>query len=319
MALTARIALQGDEALEPEDFFSASLGVIFPDDVTCQHGDAEHSLVYTSPHLPKGLHLELADPVDETDRRLFSHYLWNASLLLAELVERDSLGVDADADAEADAEAKGDDGLAPRGALFDVKGKSFLELGAGTALPSIMAGLVGASRVVVTDYPAPAVLQTLERNITRNIQADLSPPSSRHAVTPPSCVSVQGHTWGDVAASSFCQTNRHAFDRVVAADCLWMPWQHENLHKSIDHFLRQDDPHARCWVLASFHTGRHNMKGFFEDRALARYNLEVDAIWERDCDGKERAWSWDREEDVSMRKRWQVICLLKRANVEGKQ
>ncbi|KAG5988887.1 hypothetical protein E4U43_004613 [Claviceps pusilla] len=310
MALTARVALKGDDSLGPEDYFSASLGVIFPDDVTCQHGDAEHSLIYTSPHLPKPLHIELADPTDETDRRLFSHHLWNASLLLAELVERDSLGVGvvADADAHVDGVDAGAT-LAQKGPTFDIKGKSVLELGAGTALPSIMAGLLGASRVVVTDYPAPAILHTLEQNITRNIQADLSPSSSH--TTSPSCIAVHGHSWGDVS-SSFCQTNRHSFDRVFAADCLWMPWQHENLHRSIDHFLRRDDPKARCWVVASFHTGRHNMKGFFQEEALAKYNLVVDSIWERDCDGKERAWSWDLEEDVSMRKRWQVICLLKR-------
>ncbi|KAG5938753.1 hypothetical protein E4U53_007942 [Claviceps sorghi] len=290
MALTARIALDGDDACGPEDYFSASLGVIFPDDVTCQHGDAEQSLVYTSPHLPKPLHIELADPTDESDRRLFSHHLWNSSLLLAELVEADSLGAGKDA-------------------TFDTRGRSVLELGAGTALPSIMAGLVGASRVVATDYPAPVVLHTLEQNVARNLQPDLSPRG--RLATDPSCVAVHGHAWGDVASSAFCERNRHAFDRVMAADCLWMPWQHENLRRSIDHFLG-DDPDARCWVLAGFHTGRHNMRGFFDEAGLARNRLVVDAIWERDCDGRERAWSWDREEDVSVRKRWQVVCLLKR-------
>ncbi|KAG6008800.1 hypothetical protein E4U21_003829 [Claviceps maximensis] len=307
MALTARIALRGDEeSLEPEDYFSASLGVIFPDDVTCQHGDAEHSLVYTSPYLPKALHLELANPADEEDRRLFSHFLWNSSLLLAELVERDSLGVAADATATATPAQSHNPG-AP---TFDIKGKSVLELGAGTALPSIMAGLLGASRVVATDYPAPAVLHALRQNMTRNIQPDLSPPDAR--TTPQSCIAVHAHSWGDFASSGLAQTDRHSFDRVIAVDCLWMPWQHENLRRSIHHFLRRDDPDARCWVLASFHTGRHNMRGFFDAAALAAHALVVDAIWERDCDGRERAWTWDREDDISVRKRWQVICLLKR-------
>ncbi|KAG5915327.1 hypothetical protein E4U42_008110, partial [Claviceps africana] len=126
--------------------------------------------------------------------------------------------------------------------------------------------------------------------------------------TAPECVSVHGHSWGDVdvdvdvdvdSPSAFAARNRHVFDRVMAADCLWMPWQHENLHRSIDHFLRRDDPDARCWVVAGFHTGRRNMRGFFDDDALARHHLVVDVIWERDCDGRERAWSWDREEDIS--------------------
>ncbi|KAG5926269.1 hypothetical protein E4U42_003470, partial [Claviceps africana] len=111
MSLTARIALDGDDGREPEDYFSASLGVIFPDDVTCQHGDAEQSLVYTSPNLPKPLHLALADPADDADRRLFSHHLWNSSLLLAELVEGHSLGA-----------ADGQD-VVGKAALFDVRGR----------------------------------------------------------------------------------------------------------------------------------------------------------------------------------------------------
>lgn len=36
MALTSRITLTGAPAEDPEDFFGASLGVIFPDDVMNQ-------------------------------------------------------------------------------------------------------------------------------------------------------------------------------------------------------------------------------------------------------------------------------------------
>ncbi|KAJ3517136.1 hypothetical protein NM208_g14750 [Fusarium decemcellulare] len=93
MSLTWRISLKGEEPETPEDYLSTALGVIFPDDITNQHGDAEHSLLYASPHLPKPLVIDLADPVKEDDRKLFSHYLWNASLLLAEFIEADSLGV----------------------------------------------------------------------------------------------------------------------------------------------------------------------------------------------------------------------------------
>ncbi|KAK4088314.1 hypothetical protein Purlil1_7193 [Purpureocillium lilacinum] len=330
MALTSRISLKGSEPSGPEDYLSTSLGVIFPDDVTNQHGDAEHSLVYASPHLPQPLLLDLADPEGETDRRLFSHYLWNASLLLAELVERDTLGVP-DAD-QGDGGDEAGVGLG-EGVSFDVRGKAIVELGAGTALPSMMAGLLGAERVVVTDYPAPTVIQTLRENIARNIQPSLAPTGGEQAVTPPAKVLVTGHSWGELPADdAFLAPNRHAFDRVFVADCLWMPWQHENLHRSIDHFLRRrpgggnndnDDDDgssaaaaaaaaARCWVVAGFHTGREKMRGFFEDAALARAGLEVERIWERDCDGREREWSWDREDDVTVRKRWLVIAVLKR-------
>lgn len=305
MALTSRISLKGSEPAGPEDFLSTSLGVIFPDDVTNQHGDDEHSLIYASPYLPKPLHIELTEPVGDTERRLFSHYLWNSSLLLAELIERDTLGV---LDADRDDSTKGT--TLGSGVSFDIRGKSIMELGAGTALPSMMAGLLGAERIAATDYPAAGVMKTLQENIARNIQPELSPQASQ--TTPKSSIVIRGHSWGDLAASDpFCESNRHAFDRVIAADCLWMPWQHENLHKSIDHFLK-DDGDARCWIVAGFHTGREKMKDFFTEKALGQVGLKVERIWERDCDGQERDWSWDRDEDVTVRKRWLVVSELRR-------
>ncbi|GKT95072.1 nicotinamide N-methyltransferase [Colletotrichum tofieldiae] len=91
-----------------------------------------------------------------------------------------------------------------------------------------------------------------------------------------------------------------------------MPWQHTNLHKSIDWFLRKDGE-ARCWVVAGFHTGRAKMRDFFAEEALAEAGLDIEAIWERDCDGQEREWAWDRGfEDVTVRKRWLVCAVLKR-------
>lgn len=305
MALTSRISLKGSEPAGPEDYLSTSLGVIFPDDVTNQHGDAEHSLIYASPHLPKPLYLELAEPTEETDRRLFSHFLWNSSLLLAELIERDTLGV-----ADSDRDEANVTTPASEGVSFDVRGKSIMELGAGTALPSMMGGLLGAERVVVTDYPASAVIKTLKENIARNIKPELSPPGCK--TTEEASIIVEGHSWGELTeVEPLCPDNQHAFDRIIVADCLWMPWQHANLHRSISYFLKKSKE-ARCWVVAGFHTGREKMRGFFEKDALAEKGLAVERIWERDCDGVERAWSWDRDDDVTIRKRWLTVCELKR-------
>ncbi|KAK4241125.1 hypothetical protein C8A03DRAFT_30730 [Achaetomium macrosporum] len=297
MALTTRISLTGPEATDPEDYFADSLGVIFPDDVADQHGDSKHGLLYTSPHLPHPLSLALADVSGEADRTLFSHYLWNSSLLLTELIEAGTLRVDLPLDR----------GIAPDVGEFNVAGLKTLELGAGTALPSIMAGLLGAQRVVVTDYPAPAVLKTLRENVAATVQARFAP-AGRFAVEE---VLVEGHGWGELE-TPLARENRHAFDRVLAADCLWMPSQHENLRRSIAWFLGEDAA-ARAWVVAGFHTGRAKMSQFFEKEALAAVGLEVEHLWERDCDGKDRQWVWDRGvENVSSRKRWQVVGVVRR-------
>lgn len=196
--------------------------------------------------------------------------------------------------------------LGPPLSAFDVRGLSVLELGAGTALPSLLSALLGASRVVLTDYPAPAVISNLTANAARNARAELSPSG---AVAP---VEVEGHAWGELA-TPLAEKGRRAFDRVFVCDCLWMPWQHENLLRSVEWFLGEG-PGARCWVVAGFHTGREKMRGFFEAGLLAKLGLEVERIWERDCDGKEREWVLDRGiEDPVGRKRWLVFAVLKRA------
>ncbi|KAI1496742.1 hypothetical protein F5X99DRAFT_413773 [Biscogniauxia marginata] len=359
MALTSRIALRGPgtDDDEPEDFLNSSLGVIFPDDVTNQHGDANHSLVYTSPHLRGPLHIALAEPEGESDRRLFSHYLWNSSLLLAEFVEAGTLGLPLDGGGGGNGGGSSK-GVGGNGAdanpwdvsTFTIRSKSCLELGAGTALPSIMAALLGARSVVVTDYPSPAVLDTLRRNVAANGRPELSPLSLPEVRVCP--VTIEGHAWGDLD-SGFASRYRGGFDRVFVCDCLWMPWQHSNLHRSIAWFLR-DDKHegeageagevegeeektenenennksaadvARAWVIAGFHTGRAKLRGFFDDGALRDVGLAVERIWERDCDGVERAWVEDRgAEDPNERKRWLVVAVLKRrsssSNSEAEQ
>ncbi|OTB05252.1 hypothetical protein M426DRAFT_57193 [Hypoxylon sp. CI-4A] len=303
MALTSRITLQGPPSTDPEDFLSSALGVIFPDDVTNQHGDAEHALLYTSPHLPRPLHIALADPRQEADRKLFSHYLWNASLLLAELVEAGTLE-----DLHLPQEYEEEEAQQ----TFDVAGLRTLELGAGTALPSILAALLGAAEVLVTDYPSETLLETLRRNVAANARPEHSPSGTLAPVR------AEGHAWGELD-TPFAAEHRARFDRVFVCDCLWMPWQHANLHRSIAWFLKEDSDsnpdsrNARAWVIAGFHTGRAKMRGFFEDAALAEAGLEVESIWERDCDGVEREWVWDRGvEDISERKRWLVVGVLKR-------
>ncbi|KAI1759947.1 hypothetical protein GGR53DRAFT_511851 [Hypoxylon sp. FL1150] len=297
MALTSRISLHGPATDDPEDYFGSSLGVIFPDDVTNQHGDAEHSLLYTSPHLPQPLHIALSDPDQENDRKLFSHYLWNSSLLLAEFVEAGTLHLPLNV---------GLGRLKPED--FDVTGLEILELGAGTALPSIISALLGASHVAVTDYPSNIVLKMLRANVAANAKPKGSPSNTVAPLT------VDGHSWGELD-TPFAASNRGRFDRVFVCDCLWMPWQHVNLHKSISWFLN-DSSSSRAWVVAGFHTGRTKMRDFFMEAALLDAGLELESIWERDCDGVEREWAWDRgQEDVSERKRWLAVGVLRKVRL----
>jgi len=170
----------------------------------------------------------------------------------------------------------------------------------GTGLAGIVGTLSEAEEVVITDYPAPEILANIKVNIEKNIPAHLQPR-----------ISVQGHEWGNIT-DSFAASRKHSFSRILAADCLWMPWQHESLIESMLHFLCYEDG-ARVWVIAGFHTGRAKIAPFFD--IVVRRGLDIEDIWERDCDGQEREWVSERDggrEDVGERKKWLVLAILRR-------
>jgi hypothetical protein len=89
MILPALISLRrpAEEPLAPEDIFGSSLGGIFTDDLQNQHGDDPDTVIeYKS---VRGLlEFRTADVNGEEQRRKFAHYLWNAGILMAELVGR---------------------------------------------------------------------------------------------------------------------------------------------------------------------------------------------------------------------------------------
>ena len=163
-----------------------------------------------------------------------------------------------------------------------------------------MSALAGADQVVLSDYPAAEILANLEVNAEKNIPHETS-----------SKVEVKGHEWG-VLSDPFSQSHAGYFTRILAADCMWMPWQHQNLARSMLHFLSHDID-ARVWVIAGFHTGRARLAPFFD--VVMEEGLELEKIWEQDADGVEREWMKERDggrEDISGRKKWLVVAVLRR-------
>jgi len=69
----------------PEDIFASAPGFLFTDDLRNQHGDPGSIIVYKSERF-REISLTAADPNGEEERTLFSHYLWNAGILMAERV-----------------------------------------------------------------------------------------------------------------------------------------------------------------------------------------------------------------------------------------
>ena len=103
------------ESASIEDIFSSSIGFIFTDDLRNQHGDPGSSVIYRSKAFGD-IELKLVEPEREDGRRLFAQYLWNAGVLMAELIGGGTL----------DGKA-----MEARGGSWDVTGQRLLELGAG--------------------------------------------------------------------------------------------------------------------------------------------------------------------------------------------
>ena len=176
----------------------------------------------------------------------------------------------------------------------------------GAALPSIISALAQAAKVTITDHPSsPAFVGAIDFNIARNI------PKSAPVV-----IDAQPHEWG-VLDTPFAQANQSAYTRIIAADCLWMGSQHENLARTMRWFLNEKDPSSRVWVVAGFHTGRPTVARFFE--TATRMGMEIEQIYERDLnavaeDGGEvrREWKSAREgEGPENRQRWCVVAVLR--------
>lgn len=104
-------------------------------------------------------------------------------------------------------------------------------------------------QVVISDYPAKALLANVRRNVDKAFPPDDDAVSSLR-----SRCQIEGYEWGDTT-SPFASAQAHSFSRILAADCFWMPHEHENLVKSMLHML-STSPSARIFCIAGFHTGR---------------------------------------------------------------
>ncbi len=92
-----------------------------------------------------------------------------------------------------------------------------------------------------------------------------------------------------------------------------MQHEHDNLHRSMAHFLALDTA-ARALVVAGFHTGHGIVAAFFDEEELERVGLEVDYIAEVDVYGrcrKLRGVTGVPVEDIGEKRKWLVVATLK--------
>lgn len=220
----------------------------------------------------------LADTSKESTHRM-AHYQWDAGLLMSQMIARTKQhGFDS---------------------RWSVKGKRVLELGAGTALVSIICASAGAQRLLASDYPDEKILKSISHNLaTAFIGCQCQ-----------SSIDVAGHRWGEVG-DQMSVNNSHAFNRVIATGCLWLSDQHENLARSLAHFLAKEQE-AEVWLISGFFLGRAGLSGFFD--IARKQGLQAKEVFEQDAVGNRRPWkrSVENEDQAELvAQGWLMVAVL---------
>ena len=234
------------QAHEEEDDF-ADLGGLFGVE-RVNHGDPKHDFLWQPPReQPHSLHEgsthDVGSPaagplrlhLANSSVDLMAHYVWQSSITLANLLFTDPM------------------------LRSLVQGRNVVELGAGAALPSLACALVGASRVIATDYPAPEVVANMKRNVRGNAES--------YPVIAERCL-VVGHDWGTSVDPILGRAGSPGVDAVILADCLWLDHLHGQLIRSVCDLLCCAR-HGRAIVSYMHHDNAASVAPRFFERALA--------------------------------------------------
>ncbi len=86
--------------------------------------------------------------------------------------------------------------------------KNILEIGSGSALPSLVASRLSPNHVVITDYPEETIIQNIEESIEEN-----------HLDS--SFITVLGYKWGDDVTELLQTLSGNLFDIIILSEVLW--------------------------------------------------------------------------------------------------
>jgi predicted nicotinamide N-methyase len=187
-----------------------------------------------------------------------------------------------------------------------VTGKRTIELGAGTALPSLVALSHDSSFSLITDFPDKQLLQAIRETVGWNWSA-CSCPKDR--------VAVLGHEWGTsvddllkVASSSQLASDDADtyFDLAILSECLWKHRCHAALAKSLDEVLH---PSRGVAVLTYAHhiPGKEREDDAFFDICEAEYGLKVAMKIPNQVE-----YQWDNEKSIT-----EFLVVLRRVGVNN--
>ncbi|RCI16828.1 hypothetical protein L249_2709 [Ophiocordyceps polyrhachis-furcata BCC 54312] len=175
-----------------------------------------------------------------------AHHLWNGAKLAADFFER-----------------------APE----TVRGRTVLELGAGAGLPSLVAAVLGAKKVVVSDFPDPELVANMQKNIDACEDGVVD------------VVDAVGFVWGADSSPLMARLGSPSakFDVVILADLLFRHSEHAALVKTIGETLRPAKDCCAYVFFTSYRPWKQHLDMAFFDVARAA-GFEVEQVAERKLD-----------------------------------
>ncbi len=121
----------------------------------------------------------------------------------------------------------------------EVKGMRVLELGAGTGLVSVVAGLVGAKKVVATDRDLETTLTNLQSSIASNGEGLMAVCSAR------------GFNWSQSDRFLPSNEDEESFDLILGADVLYSTEDFDDLLLAVARLLNSHGP--GCSFITAYH------------------------------------------------------------------
>lgn len=150
-----------------------------------------------------------------------------------------------------------------------------LELGAASGLPSLVAGIYGAKKVVMTDFPDPDIVMNMQKNI--DACDETTEPEGHIAKT----IDAVGFVWGgDPVPLIAClekDSNQEdgRFDVLILADLLFRHSEHGALVKTIRETMRPSRDSAAYVFFTSYRPWKKDLDmGFFDVAREAGFDVE---------------------------------------------
>ncbi|KAH6894251.1 hypothetical protein B0T10DRAFT_246073 [Thelonectria olida] len=164
-----------------------------------------------------------------------------------------------------------------------VRDRTVLELGAASGLPCLVAAVLGARKVVMTDYPDPDIVKVMQKNI--DTCDETVEPRGHISKT----VDAVGFVWGADSEPLLARLNpgpergAERFDVLILADLLFRHSEHGALVKTIRETLRKSRDSVAYVFFTSYRPWKKEADEKFFDIAREQ-GFDVEQIAERRLD-----------------------------------